>query len=89
MYQCPICGAYMNFNMGYNGGIPYTYNTCSCCGYDSRNYRAVASTTTSTSNVQIRSSSSTITSSRLYSVDRIFEHSNEKTIFSNADSVFG
>lgn len=78
----------MNFNMVYNCGVPYTYNTCSHCGFDSRvNYRSIYST--STSNVQIRPSSSTITSSRLYSVDRIFEHSNEKTNFSNADSVFG
>lgn len=87
MYKCPVCGAYLNFNMGYDSLCqPYPYNTCSCCGYDSRVSVIRTTTSTSSGNVQIRP---TCTSASLNALDRIFEYGNEKTIFSNADSVFG
>ena len=44
MEQCQKCGCYMNFNMTYCCGLPVIFHTCPHCGFDTRSYKIVAST---------------------------------------------
>ncbi len=49
--QCKKCSTYMNYHMTYNFGNPFSYYTCPCCGYDTRNddsYYTVSNHTTIT-----------------------------------------
>ena len=46
MEQCPKCSSFMNFHMVYSCGSPYIYYVCPSCGYDTRNQRTYATTST-------------------------------------------
>lgn len=46
MEQCPNCYEYMDFHMEYFCGNPIIYYTCPKCGYDERNVKTVATTST-------------------------------------------
>ena len=86
MEQCPVCGAYMNFNMTYFCGNPVIYYRCSCCGYDSRNTKSYATSTIP--NVPFMYEPTRTTESiNTASFDQI--KYSTKTNFYNADSVFG
>lgn len=49
MELCPKCGCYMNFHLIYSFGIPVVFYTCPHCGFDTRSYKTVASTSVSPS----------------------------------------
>ena len=44
MEQCPECGCYMNFYLRYFCGVPVVFYTCPHCGFDTRSYTSVATT---------------------------------------------
>ena len=49
--QCKKCSAYMNYYISYNFGNAFSYYTCPCCGYSTRNedaYYTVSNHTTIT-----------------------------------------
>lgn len=46
MEQCPVCGAWMNFNMEYCCGHPLIHYVCPSCRYDTANQHDIATTIT-------------------------------------------